>query len=194
MTVALVTGGGTGIGAAVARRLSADGFDVAVTGRRVGPIEDVAAKMRNDVHIPLEVPRPRWGETPQPTAFRVRFVYPDPDLANFTPPAEWTPIEAASRSEIVIRLAATTIITITNTTNQLSVRGPRNTAPSSSGTVRTATGTHCNQLVWAAAKTVRTTVRRPSQSTARSSGSRSRRRIGLLRFRCANAWLDMASL
>jgi len=43
--VALVTGGGTGIGAAVARRLSADGFSVAVTGRRRGPIEDVAAEI-----------------------------------------------------------------------------------------------------------------------------------------------------
>jgi len=41
--VALVTGGGTGIGAAIAHRLAADGFDVAVTGRRSGPIEEVAA-------------------------------------------------------------------------------------------------------------------------------------------------------
>jgi NAD(P)-dependent dehydrogenase (short-subunit alcohol dehydrogenase family) len=43
--VALVTGGGTGIGAAVARRLSAEGYSVAVTGRRPGPIEDVAAEI-----------------------------------------------------------------------------------------------------------------------------------------------------
>jgi NAD(P)-dependent dehydrogenase (short-subunit alcohol dehydrogenase family) len=43
--VALVTGGGTGIGAAVARRLAADGYAVAVTGRRPEPIEAVAAEI-----------------------------------------------------------------------------------------------------------------------------------------------------
>ena len=42
--VALVTGGGTGIGAAVARRLAADGYAVAVAGRRAAPIEEVAAQ------------------------------------------------------------------------------------------------------------------------------------------------------
>jgi NAD(P)-dependent dehydrogenase (short-subunit alcohol dehydrogenase family) len=40
--VALVTGGGTGIGAAIARRLAGDGYDVVVTGRRQGPIDEVA--------------------------------------------------------------------------------------------------------------------------------------------------------
>ena len=43
--VALVTGGGTGIGAAIARRLAADGYGVAVTGRRAGPIEEVAVEI-----------------------------------------------------------------------------------------------------------------------------------------------------
>jgi meso-butanediol dehydrogenase / (S,S)-butanediol dehydrogenase / diacetyl reductase len=43
--VALVTGGGTGIGAAIARRLSSDGYDVCITGRRPEPLEAVAAEI-----------------------------------------------------------------------------------------------------------------------------------------------------
>lgn len=41
---ALITGGGTGIGAATAVALVADGVKVAITGRRREPLEDVAAK------------------------------------------------------------------------------------------------------------------------------------------------------
>jgi meso-butanediol dehydrogenase / (S,S)-butanediol dehydrogenase / diacetyl reductase len=41
--VALVTGGGTGIGAATARRLAAEGACVALIGRRLEPLAEVAA-------------------------------------------------------------------------------------------------------------------------------------------------------
>jgi meso-butanediol dehydrogenase/(S,S)-butanediol dehydrogenase/diacetyl reductase len=41
---AIVTGGGTGIGAAIARRLSANGFAVCITGRRRAPLDEVAAE------------------------------------------------------------------------------------------------------------------------------------------------------
>ena len=39
----LITGGGTGIGAAVARRMAADGWNVCVAGRRPEPLAEVAA-------------------------------------------------------------------------------------------------------------------------------------------------------
>jgi len=38
----LVTGGGTGIGAAIARRLASEGFSVCVSGRREAPLREVA--------------------------------------------------------------------------------------------------------------------------------------------------------
>jgi len=43
--VALVTGGGTGIGAATARRLAADGWAVAITGRRREPLDALADEL-----------------------------------------------------------------------------------------------------------------------------------------------------
>ncbi len=41
----LIVGGGTGIGAAVARRMGADGWDVCVSGRRLAPLQEVAASV-----------------------------------------------------------------------------------------------------------------------------------------------------
>ncbi|MHB8867879.1 MAG: SDR family NAD(P)-dependent oxidoreductase [Thermoleophilia bacterium] len=43
--VAVITGGGTGIGAATARRFAAQGANVVVTGRRLEPIEAVAGEI-----------------------------------------------------------------------------------------------------------------------------------------------------
>ena len=43
--VVVVSGGGTGIGAAVARRYAAEGAHVAVLGRRLGPLEATAAEI-----------------------------------------------------------------------------------------------------------------------------------------------------
>ena len=43
--VALITGGGTGLGAAVARRFSNSGASIVVTGRRKGPIKTVAEEI-----------------------------------------------------------------------------------------------------------------------------------------------------
>ena len=44
MKVVLVTGGGTGIGAAIASRAAADGWQVVITGRRRDPLEAVASR------------------------------------------------------------------------------------------------------------------------------------------------------
>lgn len=59
--VAIVTGGGTGIGAAVARRFAAEGAHVVVTGRRPEPLEAVAAEtaglaVPGDVADPAQAP------------------------------------------------------------------------------------------------------------------------------------------
>jgi meso-butanediol dehydrogenase / (S,S)-butanediol dehydrogenase / diacetyl reductase len=54
---ALVTGGGTGIGAAVARRLAAEGAAVVVMGRRAEPLREVAASLANGRAVPGDVTR-----------------------------------------------------------------------------------------------------------------------------------------
>src|SRR5437763_1387871 len=53
----LVVGGGTGIGAAVAHRMRADGWEVCVCGRRVDPLEQVAAAV-SGLAVPADVSEP----------------------------------------------------------------------------------------------------------------------------------------
>jgi NAD(P)-dependent dehydrogenase (short-subunit alcohol dehydrogenase family) len=62
--VALVTGGGTGIGRATALRLASDGVAVAVVGRRSEPLEEVVAEIGDralavagDMSVPEEAKR-----------------------------------------------------------------------------------------------------------------------------------------
>ena len=52
---ALVTGGGTGIGAAVARTLAGEGAALTLAGRRREPLEEVAADLPNAAVVPADV-------------------------------------------------------------------------------------------------------------------------------------------
>ena len=54
---ALITGGGTGIGAAIARALASAGASVSIAGRRRAPLEKVAARLKNAVDIIADVTR-----------------------------------------------------------------------------------------------------------------------------------------
>ncbi len=51
MSRALVTGGGRGIGAGIARELAANGFHVTVTGRTAGQVEAVAQEIGGDAVV-----------------------------------------------------------------------------------------------------------------------------------------------
>jgi meso-butanediol dehydrogenase / (S,S)-butanediol dehydrogenase / diacetyl reductase len=59
---AIVSGAGSGIGAACARRLSADGYGVVLSGRRQALLEEVAAELAHAVVVPGDVGDPPHAE------------------------------------------------------------------------------------------------------------------------------------
>jgi NAD(P)-dependent dehydrogenase (short-subunit alcohol dehydrogenase family) len=54
---ALITGGGTGIGAAIARALAGEGAAISIAGRRHQPLAEVAAELPKGQAIPADVTR-----------------------------------------------------------------------------------------------------------------------------------------
>ena len=66
--IALVTGGGTGVGLAVARGLSAEGYSVVITGRRAGVLETAAAQIAGETGRPVRAVACDVGDPAQVSA------------------------------------------------------------------------------------------------------------------------------
>jgi NAD(P)-dependent dehydrogenase (short-subunit alcohol dehydrogenase family) len=62
LRAAIVTGAGTGIGAAIARRLAGDGYGVTLVGRRPEPLSAVATELSAAMVLPADVGAPGEAE------------------------------------------------------------------------------------------------------------------------------------
>ena len=51
--IALVTGGGSGVGRACAAALAEAGFTLVLTGRRMAPLEEVRAALAGEGHLAI---------------------------------------------------------------------------------------------------------------------------------------------
>lgn len=101
----LVTGGGTGIGAAIASRADADGWTVVITGRRPAPLDAVAARGSRVLAIPADMSRPAGVDRVVDQA-RARFGRLDAVVANAgimaagtlaeTSPEDWESVMAVN--------------------------------------------------------------------------------------------------
>lgn len=90
---ALVTGGGTGIGAGIARSFAAEGARVTVTGRREGPLKDLAREIgchwvAGDVAVPADAERMVAGAVEAHGGLDV--LVNNAGVARFTPLADTT--------------------------------------------------------------------------------------------------------
>ena len=57
--VAVITGGGTGVGAAAAQALDGSGWKTVICGRRLEPLQEVSAKLKNpSLALPIDISTP----------------------------------------------------------------------------------------------------------------------------------------